>query len=341
MTDAKVQTAVRAVEKGKAVLDTAAPIPHPTDEQVLIKVGAASINPIDWKILNWNPFGFSFPFALGLDVSGTIATVGKNVKDFKVGDEVFTTLGFQGGAFAEYAVALPYGLAHKGSKLTHVQAAALPVAYLSALDAFAQIKVEAKQTIFIPGGAGGVGHYAVQLAKIHGLTVIASGGADASLALLKELKADHILNYKTENVVEAVLKLTDGKGVDWVYDATYLPDSILQSTKVIKEGGTVVVLGNTNLPKEGTDGGKVLAERKARFAEADLGRYSRADTSAKDKKEHIADGLTEAVKYFEAGQIKPHIVQVIGLDGVIAALDAGAKGKTVAGKIVIDLSPKK
>jgi len=242
------------------------------------------------------------------------------------------------GSFAEYAAVDSTRLAKKGSKITHAEAAALPVAYLSAWDGFEEVKVEAKQTIFIPGGAGGVGHFIVQLAKIHGLTVIATGGNDDSLKLLKELKADHILNYKKDDIVASVLKLTDGKGVDLVYDATYLPDSIVTSAKTVKEGGTVIVLGD-NIPKEDSDGYKAGEKKKVKWVKADLGRYSWGKlVTPETQKKHIVDPLVAGVKYIEEGKLKPQIHQTISLSQVPELLTELAKGKSVQGKIIVDVT---
>jgi len=313
-------------------------VKKPGDGEVLIKIAGASINPVDWKLLAYNFFGLSFPYTLGVDLSGTIAEVGKDVKDFKVGDEVFTVVSPAkgSGAFAEYSIVDASRLAHKGSKLSHTQAAAIPVAFLSAWDGFTEIKTEAKQTILVPGGAGGVGHFIVQLAKIHGLTVIATGGNDDSLKVLKDLKVDHILNYKKDDIVPAVLKLTDGKGVDWVYDATYQASSFVTDAKAVKEGGTIVVLGD-NIPKDGTDAHKEGEKKKAKWIKADLGRWCFPAThSAEVHKKHLVDPLDAAVKYFEEGKLVPHICQTIKLSEVIDALKDGEKGKSTQGKVAVD-----
>jgi len=255
------QHAFIATEKEKAHV-TKIPVPTPNDGQAFIKVAAAGINPVDWKILWYNWTGLPLPHGLGTDVSGTIVAVGHDVKDFKVGDEVLTTTNLftQIGTFAEYVISDTVRLAHKGSKVSHVEAGALPVAFLSAYDGFHKAKVEKGKTIFVSGGAGGVGHFIVQLAKIHGLHVISSGGKEDSLKVLKDLGVEHILNYAKDDVVEAVHKLTDGKGVDYVFDATYVPSSIENSAKVLKEGGTFIILGAANA--ENPAAKKLVGEKK-------------------------------------------------------------------------------
>jgi len=340
-TETKVQAAVLSTEQGKSEVRKTVPVKKPADDQVLVKIAAASINPVDYKLLLHNFFNLPYPFAFGADVSGTIVEVGKDVKDFKVGDEVFTVLNPAAGSasFAEYTIVDAARLAHKGSKVSHAQAASLPVAFLSAWDGFVEAKVEAKQTILVPGGAGGVGHFIVQLAKIFGLVVIATGGNDDSQKLLKDLKVDYVLNYKKEDIVASVLKLTDGKGVDFVYDATYTESSIAQNPKLVKEGGTIIVLGN-NIPKEGTDANKALEAKKGKWVVADLGRYAFPKQSAAELKKHIVDGLNAAVKYIEEGTLKPHIHQTISLSEVPDTLIELSKGKSIQGKVVIDVTKK-
>jgi len=330
------QTALVATEKGKATIQKDAPVPEPGEGQVLIKVHAAGINPVDWKKLLYNFVGLPHPHGVGTDVSGTVVKLGQGVTDFKVGNDVFTTLNLfkPSGSFAEYAVADTARLAHKGSKLTHVQAAALPVAFLSAWDGFVNVNWEKKQTIFVPGGAGGVGHFIVQLAKIYGLTVFASGGKDESIQVLKDLGVDHILNYSKQNVVEEILKLTDNKGVDHAFDSTYVASSFEQSAKAVKGGGNVVVLGNQ--PSENVQ--KILAEKKAKWVYCDLGQYSKPTLSDEVVRVHVAQGLAHARRFFEAGRLKPVITKTFAFHEIQTVLAELQAGKTYNGKTVVDFS---
>jgi NADPH:quinone reductase-like Zn-dependent oxidoreductase len=203
------------------------------DDQVLIEVKAAGLNPVDWKIAYYNFFGAAFPFTLGFDVSGVVRKVGKNVVEFKEGDEVFggVPLNIPHGSLSAYAVSIPNYLVKKPAKLDFVNAGAVCIAFISAYEAF--VGAKAGETVYIPGGAGGCGHYAVQIAKALGLKVITSGGRDDSIQFLeKELKADHVFNYKQKKPVEEVLRLTNGKGADLVYDSTYQNSKQLLSLPV-------------------------------------------------------------------------------------------------------------
>jgi NADPH:quinone reductase-like Zn-dependent oxidoreductase len=336
---AREMNALFMTEKQKCSI-TKVPIPTPKENQVLIKVVAAGINPVDWKILWWNWTEQPLPHVLGSDVSGIVVKVGSKVKDFKVGDQVFTTINlWEAGSFAEYAVSNAARLSHKGSKVSHIQAASLPIAFLSAWDGVTKVKFEAKQSIYVAGGAGGVGHFIVQLAKIYGLRVFSSGGKDDSIALLKDFGVDVVLNYAKQNIVEEILKLTDQKGVDYVFDSTYQASSFEISAKVLKEGGTFIILGGTNLPKEDSTTGKLVAEKKGNFVLADLVPYSKPGVTDEIQKTRVRGGLNDAIRYIETGQLKP-IIKTIGWSELIDTLHDMQKGKSQQGKVVFDLSRK-
>jgi len=332
------QTALILTEKGQASIGKSK-VPTPADGQVLLKIVAAGLNPVDWKILLYNWTNVPLPHTLGSDVSGVIVEVGKDVKDFKVGDEVFTTINLFSpwGSFAEYAVTEPSRLARKGNTVTHVQAASLPIAFLSAWDGFTKTAFEEKQTIYVPGGAGGVGHFIIQLAKIYNLNVISTGGKAESLQVLKDLGVNHILNYAKDNVVEEILKLTDGKGVDFVYDVTYQATSFETSAKVLKDGGTFIILGN----KQAEDSAvfKAVAAKKGQWVYADLLPYSRGKVSAETQRARIATGLKDAVRYIEEGSLHP-IIKTISFNEILPTLQEMIKGKTPNGKVVYDSSKK-
>jgi len=326
----KQQKALIFEEIGVPKLVSDSPTPTLTDPSaVLIKVIAAGVNPVDWKLLFSNFMKLKLPAVLGCDFSGTIVQIGTEVKEFKVGDEVFAYASLASpGSFAEYVVVPEHRLVRKGSKVTHIQAASLPVAFLSAWDGFNQIKVEAKQTVYIPGGAGGVGHFAIQIAKHHGAVVISSGGKEDSLAVLKRLGVDHILNYSKDDVVGDVLKLTEGKGVDYVFDATYVSSSFATSAKTLKEGGTLVILGSTDPPPETA---KFVSERKGKLAKADLSRYTSREDAVK-----LGKGLTEANSLIEQGKLVP-ITKTLALGELAGALLEMQKGKTQPGKLVVEI----
>lgn len=179
--------------------------PVPKDNQLLIKVRAVSVNPLDWHFMEGTPyigrpmaFGFLKPEVarLGVDYAGTVEGVGKNVTDFKVGDEVY---GNKFGAFAEYVVATDKALALKPASLTFEQAASLPVAAITALQALRDHgKIQAGQKVLINGASGGVGTFAVQIAKSFGaeVTGVCSG---RNAEMVRSLGADHVVDYTKED----------------------------------------------------------------------------------------------------------------------------------------------
>ena len=149
------------------------------------------------------------------------------------------------GCFAEYVIAKRLRVTPRGD-IPEPEASTIGLAFLSAYDCLCNITdiiSRAGQTIFIPGGAGGVGHFAVQLAKAYGLRVITSASKPEGLELLRKLRADVVLDYKKQDVVAEVMKATDGKGVDVVYDATYMESSMMQSAAVVARGDQWVRLG--------------------------------------------------------------------------------------------------
>ncbi len=179
--------------------------PVPNDNQILIKVRAVSVNPFDWHYLEGTPylgrpllFGFLKPSVerLGVDYAGTVEAVGKNITEFKPGDEVF---GNRFGAFAEYVVASDKGLALKPASLSFEQAASIPVAGLTALQALRDNgKLQAGQKVLINGASGGVGTFAVQIAKSFGadVTGVCSG---RNAELVRSLGADQVIDYTKED----------------------------------------------------------------------------------------------------------------------------------------------
>ncbi|XP_072963463.1 chloroplast envelope quinone oxidoreductase homolog [Typha angustifolia] len=198
------------------------PIPSPKNDEVLIKVEAASINPADWKIQSGilRPFlPPKFPFIPVTDITGEIVEIGSGVNSFKAGDKVLCKLKFwKGCGLAEYAVAPVSFTVHRPPEVSPVEAAGLPIAALTALHALKYIGTKFDGTgksanILITAASGGVGSYAVQLAKLGNLHVTATCGA-RNLELVKNLGADEVLDYKTTE--GASLRSPSGKQYDYI-----------------------------------------------------------------------------------------------------------------------------
>ncbi|MGI1812206.1 zinc-binding dehydrogenase [Priestia sp. TGN 0903] len=193
--------------------------PLPNKGEVVVEVHAVGLNPVDYKTAtNGNPH-WTYPHILGLDVAGTIDEVGEGVVDWKKGDRVVYHGDFmKKGGYAEYAVTTAHSISRIPDAVPFEEAAALPTAGYTAYEAlFRKLPMNHIQTILIHGGAGGVGGFGVQLAKNAGKTVFSTASAH-NHEYVKSLGADYVIDYREENVVEKVLELTNGRGVDAVLD---------------------------------------------------------------------------------------------------------------------------
>jgi NADPH:quinone reductase-like Zn-dependent oxidoreductase len=207
-------------------------VPRPASGagEVLIKVHASSVNPADHKMASGLFGPMPLPLTLGLDFSGTVEALGTGVTKWKIGDAVFGT---SLGSFAEYRVSPQDQLAAKPAGLDHVKAATLPVASLTAWKAlFVTGRVQAGQKVLIQGGAGGVGGYAIQLAKDKGAFVAATASA-GNQAYLKELGADLAIDYASTRFEDVV------KDADLVLD-TQGGEIQARSFRALKKGGMLV-----------------------------------------------------------------------------------------------------
>ncbi len=183
------------------------PKPIPTDDQILIKVRATSVNPVDWHYMRGTPtiariaFGISKPksIRLGVDAAGQVEAVGRNVTKFRAGDQVF---GKGRGAFAEYALASENEIALKPTNLNFEQAAAIPVAASTALQALRDKgRIQSGQKILINGASGGVGTFAVQIAKSFGADVTGVCSTK-NVDMIRSIGADHVIDYTQEDFTQ-------------------------------------------------------------------------------------------------------------------------------------------
>jgi NADPH:quinone reductase-like Zn-dependent oxidoreductase len=209
------------------------PRPEPGPDEVLIRVRAACVNPIDWKIREGHMQNVKLPSIIGNDVSGIVELLGPGVRDFHSGDAVFGSVSDESGGYAEFALAPVGQLAKKPASLDHVQAAALPTASLTAWQAlFDTAELQAGQKILIHAAAGGVGGFAVQFAKWKGAYVIGTASAQ-SLDFVRQLGADEVIDYRATKFEDVV------HDVDVVFD-TIGGDTQDRSWKVLKQRGILV-----------------------------------------------------------------------------------------------------
>lgn len=189
------------------------PVPEPKKGEILIKVHAAAINPVDWKLIEGLLPGYRGG-PIGFDVSGVVESIGPDTEtDIKVGDEVYGDLAATKGSFAEYALAKEEALAKKPTSIDMKQAAALPLAGLTAvqgLKTHGQMKKDDK--VLILGGSGGVGSLAIQTAKALGASEVFATGSDVKM--IKSFGADVVVNYKNESLLDTLR----GREFDVVYD---------------------------------------------------------------------------------------------------------------------------
>ncbi|MBT3334469.1 MAG: zinc-dependent alcohol dehydrogenase family protein [Rhodospirillaceae bacterium] len=219
------------------------PVPEIGPQQVLVRVAATSVNPVDWKIRKLGPpIGPEMPAVLQGDVSGLVEAVGREVSDFKIGDEVYGCAGGvkgTGGALAEFMACDGEYLAPKPSNLSMEEAAALPLVCLTAWEGLVDgANVGWGQTVLVHAGVGGVGHVAIQIAIARGATVYATVSGPEKAELVRGMGAIPI-NYRDNSVADYVAEHTGGVGFDIVYD-TVGGDNIPKSWEAAKLRGTVI-----------------------------------------------------------------------------------------------------
>ena len=287
-----------------------APLPEITANDVLVRVVAASVNPVDWKIREGHlkqMIPYPLPLILGWDVSGVVESVGAEVSRFKVGDAIYSRPDIKrNGTYAEYVAIRESEIAHKPRTISHVEAASLPLAGIAAWEAlFSASQLKAGQTVLIHAGSGGVGSLAVQLAKSCGARVIATTSGK-NLALVESLGADQVINYQTQQFAEVVDR------VDVVFDT--LGGAIQESSwSVLKPGGTLVSI--VKPPSE--EKAKALGVRSA---------FVFIEPNARI--------LSEIAMLVDAGKVRPVIGAEFALQDIAKAHALSESGRSV-GKIVL------
>jgi NADPH:quinone reductase-like Zn-dependent oxidoreductase len=285
------------------------PMPKPGQGEVRIRVMAASVNPVDYKMRNGGYLpSTALPLTLGRDVAGVVDSVGPGVQDFLTGEDVFAMLDRAHGGYVEYVIQPSGNCANKPAKLDFIQAAAVPLAGLTAWQGlFDQGGLQSGQRVLIHGAAGGVGHFAVQFARARGATVIATcSGRDAGF--VESLGASDVIDYHEEPFEERV------QDVDLVYDLIG-GDTQDRSWTVLKTGGTLV--STLKAPDK--------AKAAAKHAR---GVHYMAEPSGRE--------LAEIAKLIDAGQVVPRIDRVYPLDDAAEA-ETALEHDHVRGKIVLEV----
>lgn len=237
--------------EAEELIEKELPKPAVKANQVLIEMRATSINPIDWKLRAGymkDAIPFEFPLILGWDAAGIVSEVGEEVSDFKVGDEVFARPAMENGTYAEYVAVDENLVALKPENLTFQEAASTPLAGLTAWQCLVDFgEIKAGDKVFIQAGSGGVGSFAIQIAKSFGAYVI-STASGKNEAFLKELGVDEFINYETTDFAEVV------KDADIVVD-TMGGEILEKSHDIVKKGGRLVsIAGEPNAEKAKANG---------------------------------------------------------------------------------------
>lgn len=251
------------------------PVPPVDAGELLVRVVATSINPLDYQIRRGDyPESVPLPAIIGHDVSGVVERVGPGVHDFKPGDEVFYTpkiFGPKGGSYAEFNVVPQDLVTHKPCNLTHAEAASTTLVGGTAWEALVtRVRLQPAETILVHGGAGGVGSIAIQLAKVMGARVLTTcSGRQADF--VRSLGADEAIDYETGDYARQVSELTGGRGVNVVLD-TIGGKTLERSPQVLADAGRVVSLVDNATPQNLVSAWGVNAEYHFVFTRQNRGK---------------------------------------------------------------------
>lgn len=300
------------------------PKPVPQAGQVLVRVHATSINPLDYQVRRGDyPDLVPLPAITGHDVSGVVEAVGPGVSAFAPGDEVwYTPQIFDGqGSYAEYHVAAESIIARKPAALSHLEAASLSLVggtVWEALTVRAVLRVG--ESILIHGGAGGVGHVAIQVAKAMGARVFTTV-REANADFVRSLGADVVIDYTQEDYVEAIMRETAGHGVDVVFD-TIGGDTLSRSADALAQLGRVVSIVDIAQPQNLVQAWGKNASYHFVFTRQNRGK------------------LDELSALVERGQLRPHVGAVYSLADIpLAHARLASANNGLLGKIAIAVEP--
>jgi NADPH:quinone reductase-like Zn-dependent oxidoreductase len=300
--------------------------PEIADNEVLVKVEAAGLDRGTWHMMTGQPYLGRLAFGLrkpktivpGLDLAGTVVAVGASVTRFGIGDEVY---GIGRGAYAEYAAAREDKLARKPSNLTFEQAAVAPVSGLTAIQAVHDVgRVAAGQRVLIVGASGGVGSYAVQIAKAAGADVTGVSST-AKTDLVRSLGADHVIDYTQADFADGSTRY------DLILDIGG-NSTLSRLRRALSPTGTLVIVG-------GEGGGKLGGGINRQFRALALSMFVRQRLTMKVPKENYAD-LERLTDLIEASSVTPSIDRAYPLDQAAEAMRHLAAGKA-RGKIAVTI----
>lgn len=294
------------------------PEPAIKDKEILVRVRASSVNPVDWKIRQGKlkiVTGTEFPKILGADFCGEVAKTGSKIDDYKKGDLVYGMVSAaRGGAYAEYLKVKRKHLAHKPEKISAEEAAAIPMAGLTALQGLRDhCKLSPEQKVLINGASGGVGSYAVQIAKSMGARVTAVCSTD-NMQMVKELGAEHVIDYTQEN------PLRSGAKYHAIFDA-HGNLSFRKAGKCLYDGGIIV----TTLPTP------------ASLFQIFLNRFSKKNSMKTFSVAPSHPDLEELKRLVEEGRLKTVLDSTYTLEDLAEAHERSQTGH-VKGKVAVTIN---
>lgn len=302
--------------------DVPKPVPH--TGHVLVRVHATAINPLDYQVRRGDyADAVTLPAITGHDVSGVVEAIGPGVTAFAPGDEVwYTPQIFDGpGSYAEYHVAAESIIGKKPASLSHLEAASLSLVGGTAWEALAErAALRVGESVLIHGGAGGVGHVAIQLAKAIGARVFTTVRA-ANIEFARSMGADVIIDYESEDYVEAILRETAGRGVDVVFD-TLGGNTLSRSPDALAQRGRVVSIVDITQPQNLVQAWGKNAAYHFVFTRQHRGK------------------LDELSALVARGQLRPHVGAVYSLaDIALAHARLESRHNGVQGKVAIAVVP--
>ena len=303
-----------------------------TEGHVVVKIAATSVNTVDTMIRSMGtdlPLSPALPAILGMDFAGTVTAVGEGVTGFTIGDEVYGCAGglleLQ-GTLAEFINADVRLIAHKPKTLSMREAAALPLVGITAYEGLTRAGVGAGQKVLVQGGAGGVGHIAVQIARHFGATVSATGRGARQMALIEKLGATPI-DFTAQSVSDYVAEHTDGTGFDVVFDSVGGPNmtNSFEAAKLNGHVASTVALVEINLAPAHFKGLSLHVVFMLLPMMHDVGREVHGE---------ILKGLADLV---DDGNLKPVVDEAsFGFGDVEASYEHLANGETL-GKVIVEL----
>ncbi|MCX8279236.1 zinc-dependent alcohol dehydrogenase family protein [Phyllobacterium sp. 0TCS1.6C] len=303
---------------------TEVPKPVPQAGQVLVRVHATSINPLDYQVRRGDYRDYvPLPAITGHDVSGVVEAVGPGVTSFSPGDEVwYTPQIFDGpGSYAEYHVANETIIGRKPASLSHLEAASLSLVGGTAWEALVgRAALRVGESVLIHGGAGGVGHVAIQVAKAIGAQVFTTVRED-NFEFARSVGADVVIDYRNDNYIDVIMQETNGRGVDVVFD-TIGGDTLSRSPDVLAQLGRIVTIVDIAQPQNLIEAWGKNASIHFVFTRQNRGK------------------LDELSTLVDRGQLRPHVGAVYALaDLPLAHALLETRDNGVRGKIVIAVEP--